>query len=698
MKWKLTRRWSLGAAGAVLILLLSVACVQLAPRMGVFLGAGGTGALAGDESLMVVATAVIGSGASANGGAPTQATPSAGSNPRQPVPVRRGSIADVVQLNGRVAAAEEATLTAPKPGRVETVSVKAGQAVEQGQVLLEADSKDTVKELTAARARLDVSSIQLQQAQVRQRAAVAQGQFDRQRQQDAAAEAEANLRRAEAEYERVKAGPTASEREAAQAVVTAARAALEKAQLDADRLKAGPPAADVRVAEQQVEGARLGLQRAEADLARLKAGPNPDDVRAAERDVTTAQNAVDRAQADLDALTKGPDPFDVRAAEREVQRAQNAVAVAEAAKVDETNRAAHDAAVASARLDLQAAQERLAKLREPAKPAAVDTAKRTVDAARADLNAARTRLDAVRKGPDSLALDAANATVNNARVTLQNATDRLNALKGAPPEDVVAASSNTVTAAQGALNVAQARLDELNSHPTPAELRDAQDKVAAARAALDRARAGTGAPAADSGAGTDVLLLQRQVEQDRAQVASLEQDLAAGRLLAPYAGVVSSVLVRRGDPMDVDQPVLVLAKPGTPIIRADAGDKETARLQPGQKATVQLEGGKDAITGSVTAVTNAPGGAGRVALVSVEWPADPAQLGVNASVAVTVQEKQNALLVPQKAVRSAGARRYVQYMDGVSRRIANVEVGIANGDVVEILSGLTEGQLVVVAP
>jgi hypothetical protein len=37
-------------------------------------------------------------------------------------------------------------------------------------------------------------------------------------------------------------------------------------------------------------------------------------------------------------------------------------------------------------------------------------------------------------------------------------------------------------------------------------------------------------------------------------------------------------------------------------------------------------------------------------------------------------------------------------MSGSSRKVANVEVGIITGDTAEIVSGLTEGQVVVVGP
>ena len=56
------------------------------------------------------------------------------------------------------------------------------------------------------------------------------------------------------------------------------------------------------------------------------------------------------------------------------------------------------------------------------------------------------------------------------------------------------------------------------------------------------------------------------------------------------------------------------------------------------------------------------------------------------------------LLVPKKAVHVAGARQYVQYMSGSSRKIANVEVGITTDLYAEITNGLTEGQIIVVGP
>jgi len=55
------------------------------------------------------------------------------------------------------------------------------------------------------------------------------------------------------------------------------------------------------------------------------------------------------------------------------------------------------------------------------------------------------------------------------------------------------------------------------------------------------------------------------------------------------------------------------------------------------------------------------------------------------------------LVVPKGAVRQAGGRTTVEVQDGSLRRLVNVKVGITTADTAEIVSGLSEGQMVLVA-
>jgi hypothetical protein len=171
---------------------------------------------------------------------------------------------------------------------------------------------------------------------------------------------------------------------------------------------------------------------------------------------------------------------------------------------------------------------------------------------------------------------------------------------------------------------------------------------------------------------------------------------------------VVSVRTRVGANVTSASPVMILSKPGPPIVQADLTDTDTSQLSVGQTATVQLDSG-DAATGAalsanLTALNvDSSSRAGTdsaasapTAFFSVDWPQAGVKFGTPVQVNVTLQQKPAVLVVPIKAVHKAGPRTYVEVMEGSMRRVVNVQVGIKGLDTVEIVSGLTEGQMVLV--
>ncbi len=684
--------------GAALVVLLSGACVRIAPAA--------WSRLAGPEADVTVvdgANPAAGVATAVAGGPNAQGTPGVTLAGRQMVAVRRGTIAEVVQGTARVSGQEEVPLSLPAPGRVQSVTVRPGQGVAEGQVLLEVDSKQIQRDLSAARARLESDMLRLRQAQAQGQAK--QAEEERKRQIDSAsgrrgvAEAQSLLLRAQADFEKVQAGAAQADRDAAEASVAAARAVVDRAEADLARLAAGPGETEVAGAGQQVTAARLALQKAEAELGRLQRGADPQEVRAAERDLALAQADLQTAQGALERVTTR-DPYEIRAAEREVERAQIALQAAESLSATDATRGSRESVIANARVGLREAQERLTRLREPARPSDVEVARRNLDRARLAVEGAQERVELVKQGPNQLALDTAQAAVDAARLALQNTEARLQAVQaGAPPETITAAQ-NAVNAAKAQLTIVESRRAELLSHPTDKELKEAQAKLAAAQAAYERAR--TEAAPLQTGVNLvsfDVQLLQQAADSARAQVETIERELNATKLQAPFAGTVVGVQVRPGDPIEPGQGIIVMTKAADAVVRAELSDKDAPKVQPGQSAIVQLEV-KDSqpIPATVAAVTAAENGLGSVAQLQLSLPEGAPQpaFGATGQASVTVQTKENVLLVPQKAVRSAGNRRYVEFMDGTNRRIADVQVGTTSGTEVEIVGGLTEGQMVIV--
>jgi RND family efflux transporter MFP subunit len=613
------------------------------------------------------------------------------------VAVRRGAITEVLQVAGRVAGQEEVPLSITTPGRVQGVLVKPGQGVTEGQMLLETDGRLIQRDLSAARARMESDTLRLRQAQAQAQARQADEnrsrQLNRTSAQRALSDAEAVLVRARAELEKVRAGASAADREGAEGAVAVAQAAVAKAETDLGRLNGGPNSAEVAAAEQALTSARLTQQRAEAELARLQRGAEGPAVRTAELAVGAAQNEQQRAQADLDALVN-KDPRTISTAEREVDRARVFLQAAES-----TQGPGRDVSVANARLALREAEERLAAQRQPAPAWQVDIARRNVDRARITLEGAQEQLNAARQGPDQLAIDTAQAAVDSAKLGVQNAEARLATVQAGAGGDAVAAAQTAFNAARSALSVAESRRAELLSHPTDAELKEAQARLNSAQAAFDRVRAETESqPSAVDLTSFDLQLLEQAVESARSQVETIERELAATKLRAPFAGTVISVLVRSGDPIEPGQAVIVMSKTADAVVRADLNESAAGKVQAGQGVTVVVEGKNGAsMPATIAEVITTEAGL-PVAVVQLQVPEGmprPA-FGTNVQLAVSVQAKENVLLIPQKAVRTAGSRRYVEYVDGTNRRIADVQTGIASGADVEVLSGLTEGQTVLV--
>jgi multidrug efflux pump subunit AcrA (membrane-fusion protein)/photosystem II stability/assembly factor-like uncharacterized protein len=294
-------------------------------------------------------------------------------------------------------------------------------------------------------------------------------------------------------------------------------------------------------------------------------------------------------------------------------------------------------------------------------------------------------------------LVAAQDAVNAARAKLE-------ALRNGPDQDTVDSAQLGSSSAQMALAAAQAHLNDLLRGPAPADLRAAQDAVTLAQTALDRARqpvdpgdAGTDPNATDGG----IQARQKAIDKDNADIAALQARIAAADIKSPFAGTVVSVFFRVGDSTDQNHTVVSVAKPGTPIARATITPADFDKVSVGQTALIQLPGqgdGDPVINAQVTALKPNDAGSAKIADLSVDWPDSAPKLGSVVNVGLVLQQKSDALLVPKKAVHTTGSRSFVELVDGKNRKVTTVQVGIVSGSDAEIVSGLTQGQLVMVGP
>ncbi len=189
----------------------------------------------------------------------------------QTATVQRGTLVATVNAAGNVAAPAQAALSFQTSGRVSQVSVQVGDAVKQGQVLMQLDSTDQQLALKAAQTSL--------------------------------ASAQANLDGA-----KINNGENGDQ-------LTVARAALDKAKVALDQAQAAYNVVawrpDIGATSQAaaLQSASADYQSAKATYESTAAGINDTALRTAAAQLDSAQVAVDQAQANLD-KTKIVAPFD----------------------------------------------------------------------------------------------------------------------------------------------------------------------------------------------------------------------------------------------------------------------------------------------------------------------------------------------------------------------------------------------------
>jgi membrane fusion protein, macrolide-specific efflux system len=281
---------------------------------------------------------------------------------------------------------------------------------------------------------------------------------------------------------------------------------------------------------------------------------------------------------------------------------------------------------------------------------------------------------------------------------------RLQALQQ-PDQDAVDTAQLAVDSAQLAVQAAQARRDHLRAGPAPADLRAAQDAVDQAQTALNEAQSSSGVDQGEGAAGdatqSEIDAWRKQFDKDTADLAKLEQRLAATQLVAPFDGTVVSIRVKVGDTVDASHPAATIAKPASPIIRATVTPADMDKVSVGQTVLVQFQGQPDPgipLNGTVTSLMPNDAGTARVANISLDWPSAPPKLGTVVDLGMVLQQKDDALLVPKKAVHTVNSRTFVELVDGSTKRVLNVQLGIVSTTDAEIVGGLSLGQLVVVGP
>ena len=201
-----------------------------------------------------------------------------------------------------------------------------------------------------------------------------------------------------------------------------------------------------------------------------------------------------------------------------------------------------------------------------------------------------------------------------------------------------------------------------------------------------------------------------QVLQSQAGLKQLEEQLSYTTIVAPMDGVILSRDVEIGDAVSS---ILVLGSTATLVmtegdinqvyVQGKVDESDIAHVYMGQPARIKVESFRDRVfNGKVTKI--APLGVEKDNVttfevrVSIDNPGGELKANMTANAEIMLDEHKGVLMVPENAVNyDAQKNAFVQVPDKTqkegTRKLA-VKVGLSNGSVTEITSGLKEGDQV----
>lgn len=177
-------------------------------------------------------------------------------------------------------------------------------------------------------------------------------------------------------------------------------------------------------------------------------------------------------------------------------------------------------------------------------------------------------------------------------------------------------------------------------------------------------------------------------------------DVAArSTVTAPFGGVVTEVHAAQGEVITPERELFVVADLTRVWVQGDVYQKDIAKIQVGQNATVTIDAYPgETFTGKVTYVSNVLDADTRTAKVRCEFPNRDGRLKIQmfANVALPVSLPRETLVIPSGAVQDIDSVPTVFVrVDEKKFETRPVRVGATIGNVVEVVEGLKPGERVV---
>jgi HlyD family secretion protein len=196
----------------------------------------------------------------------------------------------------------------------------------------------------------------------------------------------------------------------------------------------------------------------------------------------------------------------------------------------------------------------------------------------------------------------------------------------------------------------------------------------------------------------DLGIRQAQAAVEQAQ---LQVDYATVR--APFDGIVSELYIVPGSMVGPTVPVAAVISPELEV-PVDVAEYQIAQVSPGQNAALEISAYPgQSFPALVTGVSPSADANTHTFVVTVtpaggdEDPGATLRSGMYTNVSILADERDQAVLIPRRAVTQVAGQDTVYVVVEGRAEPRSVTTGLSNQDRIEITSGLSAGEQVVVA-
>jgi HlyD family secretion protein len=319
----------------------------------------------------------------------------------------------------------------------------------------------------------------------------------------------------------------------------------------------------------------------------------------------------------------------------------------------------------------------------------------TIDAATAQYQKSLAALQAAQAAYDKVAT-APNIGARQESVTLQGATIDYNQAKANYEASLATSGSDAkakVAQALSSLQQAQANLAKLQANDN--DLISSKAQVNQAKNDLDKILTGPDAATLDTA--------QQQVAQSEIAVRQAENKLKQAQVVAPFDGTVAavSVVVGQAGPTSGTAGAIQLADLDNLEIIVNMAEVDVSKIKEKQVAQITLDALPNLnLTGEVTQVAPAgvqtQGVVNYPVTVAVKNPPPGVKTGMTSNVNIVTDQKNDVLMVVNRAIRNVGRQKMATVLFEGRQIQAPVVTGMSGDSQTEIVSGLKEGDVVVV--